>query len=396
MTYPRVLSEDLTMAAALSGLSLARYGDGELNIAAGSKSISQRADKHLQAELLAILAGEYGPNVLPCIPNLDEPRMSRAAYFARFRERRYTDMYKRSGPYGSVFVSRPECAPWIDRPDYWDSVRSLWRGQSVVYVSGDDRLLDVMLDDYCGVNVIHAPRRDAYSIIDELTRECLSHRDKRVIIALGAAGTVLAARLGKHGQHALDLGHMGMFMQNEGAYAIPEDDLTSPEYRAEIRELHTTKNWGAGGYSWTDKVLAFAAEIGATDAILDYGCGQGSLAKAINERGGIKCNNYDPGRPEFAMPPKLADLVVSTDVFEHIETDKVDSVLKHCFLLARKGGFFAIAKQPAKAILPRTGRNAHLTCQPTEWWVKRLKAAGWSDVRVVEDQWKKCLVLCRK
>jgi hypothetical protein len=33
MAYPRVLSEDETLDAALAGRSLARYGDGELRIA---------------------------------------------------------------------------------------------------------------------------------------------------------------------------------------------------------------------------------------------------------------------------------------------------------------------------------------------------------------------------
>ena len=386
---PLVLSEDATVEAMHAGRSVARFGDGELALAVGRRSVSQRPDKCLQVELRDVLAGRFGPNVLPCLP---PSRGVRAAYFAKYWEAGFRSMYTLP-EYGSAFVSRADCAP-IDRPAYWDRVRDLWRDQVVLYVSGDERLLRVIEQDADVVGHVKAPIRDAYSLIDDLTRYCLSHRDKRVIIALGAAGTVLAARLGQQGQHALDLGHIGQFMQNPGAFSFNEDDLTSPDYRAEIRQLHREKNWGKGGWSWAPQVKAFAAEIGAV-SVLDYGCGQATLSKALAELG-VKCANYDPGRPEFSAPPKLCDLVVSTDVFEHIEPEKVDAVLRHTFLIASKGGFFAIAKKPAKAILPVSGRNAHLICEEDAWWIARLKAAGWSDVRVVETAWKKCLIQCRK
>lgn len=389
MTYPRVMSERETLAAAIAGRSLARFGDGELAIAWGKKAVSQKADPKLALELREILRGDR--HVLPCIPNLVSctPRWR---FWEPFRAPTYTSLYYPT-EYGSSFITRPDNAPWIDRPDYWDEVRKLWAGKSVAYVGGDKTLLSVM-DAAARIDVVMCPKRDAYSEIDSLTDRLLSRPYDAVIIAAGAAGTALAWRLGQDGaQHALDLGHIGQFMQNPGAFSFDQSDLTSPAYKALLEEQHRKTNWGKGGHSWSDKVRVFARELGATGA-LDYGCGRGTLKPAL-EALGLKCTEYDPGIPGKDIPPKLADLVVCTDVLEHVEPEKVDAVLRHIFCLARKGAFLAIAKKPAKAILG-DGRNAHLICQEDGWWLERLRAAGWTDLTVTETAWKKCVIQCRK
>lgn len=392
MKYPRVLTERDTLAAAHAGFSLARYGDGELALACGGSSVSQRYDERLSVELQTILRGDMA-RVLPCIPNL-QSKTPRARYWANYAQPHYTRLYRSDALYGSSFITRPDNAPWIDTPSYWAEVRRLWLGKSVAYVSGNDRLLKIVREDTATVTVFHAPARDAYADIDTLTNRLLSRPYGAIIIALGAAGTALAARLGINGaQHALDLGHIGQFMENEGAYSIDPDTLATPAYRALLEHAHATTNWGRGGASWADKVHAFAVKVQAEQA-LDYGAGGRTLAPALKALG-LKCFEYDPGVPEISAPPKLADLVVSTDVYEHIEPELVPNVLRHGYMLARKAGFFVIAKQPAKKILA-DGRNAHLTCQPTEWWVARLQEAGWAKVKVVQDEWKKCVLHCWK
>lgn len=396
MRYPPVATESNTLGSALRGWSIARFGDGELNLCRGRSSVSQQWTPEIQRELRTIAAG-YIPCVLTCIPNIaGRDRTPRAGFWTPFRTKEFTDFYSFSGTvrYGSSFITRPDNAPWIDRPEYWAEVRKLWANKNVAYVSGNGALFPFIKQDAARVDEFAAPLRDAYSALDELTRALLARPYDAVIIALGAAGTCLAARLGANGaQHALDLGHMGMFMENPGAFNFQPDDLASDSYRALLREAHERTHWGKGGYGWAERVADFARGLNATE-VLDYGCGQGTLRPALKALG-VKCLEYDPGIPGKDVLPKLADVVVSTDVFEHIEPEKVDAVLRHTFALARKGGFFAIAKQPAKKILA-DGRNAHLVCQSTEWWVERLRAAGWKDIKVKEDAWKKCLVLCRK
>lgn len=388
MTYPQVLTELETLHMARSGWSVSRYGDGELRICDGGRSISQDGSPKLAAELREILQGKWS-RVLPCIPNLDSAT-PRHTFWSDFRAPRYARLYRPGIYYGSSFITRPDNAPWIDRPEYWNEVRRLWSGRTVAYVGGQRALYDVIKQDAAYADLIEAPLRNAYSEIDSLTRRLLSRPYAAIIISLGAAGTALAARLGRDGaQHALDLGHIGMFMQNPGAFSFAADDLTSPTYRQLLRQAHATTGWGRGGHNFAPDIAALAKRLGAAD-VLDYGCGGGTLKPALKALG-VKCLEYDPGVIGKDIPPKLADVVASTDVFEHIEPELVDNVLRHTFALARKGAFFAIAKQPAKKILA-DGRNAHLTCRPTEWWIDRLVAAGWErdKITIKADAWKKC------
>lgn len=395
MRYPDTISEYDTLRLAQIGTSLARFGDGEFNICLGSNSISQVYDHVLQKELLDILNGYNADTLLPCIPALNEPT-PRAEFWSRFKQSVGVKVHLHAPRYGSSFISRPDNAPRIDRPLYWEMVRELWRGRDVIYVGGAALLANVMAKDAANIQIVACPKTNAYADIDRIEAECANrNRGRRVIIALGAAGTALAARLARRGIHALDLGHIGMFMtpENQGAFAFNEDDLTSPGYRASIRHAHETTNWGRGGASWAEPIAAYAAKLGTTD-VLDYGAGGRTLAPALAAKG-ISCKEYDPGVPAIAIPPKIADLVVSTDVFEHIEPELIDNVMRHVYLLSRKAGYFVIAKQPAKKILD-DGRNAHLSCHPTEWWVEKLKAAGWTSIKVVTDEWKKCVIRCEK
>ena len=387
--YPAVMSEHETLdAIAARGVSCARFGDGELQIVNGNSSVSQEGSPALRDELRAILASP-NPSCLPCVPH-PAVRGVRGT-FERYFTRQYSQWYT-ARIYGSSFITRPECAPWIDRSEYWEKVRALWRGKRVAYVSGDPRLLSVIKPDVPEVEVYIAPRKNAYAVIGDIHNELRRSTADVAVIALGAAGTVLAARASVHMQ-SLDLGHIGMFMENPGAFQFSPDDLVSPEYRAELRKQHTETYWGKGGHSWAPQVIEYARAIGASD-ILDYGCGRGTLKPVLKDAGFV-VHEYDPGIPGKDAPPKLADLVVSTDVFEHIEPSKLDAVLTHTFRLARKAAFFVVAKQPAKKILS-DGRNAHLLCQEDAWWTKRLTAAGWPRVKVTETSWKKFTVRCEK
>jgi cyclopropane fatty-acyl-phospholipid synthase-like methyltransferase len=80
---------------------------------------------------------------------------------------------------------------------------------------------------------------------------------------------------------------------------------------------------------------------------------------------------YDPGIPDRAALPEPADFVVSTDVLEHVEPEKLDGVLKHIRELTKRQAYLNIHTGPANAKLP-DGRNAHLIQQPAEWWHRKL------------------------
>lgn len=150
----------------------------------------------------------------------------------------------------------------------------------------------------------------------------------------------------------------------------------SDEYKKVLVATHAAcKGWGTGGKYYPAIVSQFADALWAK-SILDYGCGQGVLKERLSGLGsGLDVREYDPGIAGKDGPPQSADLVVCTDVLEHVEPEYVDAALTHMRTLARKGLFAVIALSPANLILT-DGRNAHLTVQPAEWWLAKLRANG--------------------
>jgi len=105
----------------------------------------------------------------------------------------------------------------------------------------------------------------------------------------------------------------------------------------------------------------YIESLGYSD-ILDYGCGKGKLG--IGKR-------YDPGIPDFSADPDPADLLVCTDVLEHIEPEYLDDVLNHMASKMKHAGYITIGCGPAAKKLP-DGRNAHLIVKPPAWWLEKL------------------------
>ena len=134
--------------------------------------------------------------------------------------------------------------------------------------------------------------------------------------------------------------------------------LISDHYRNLLLKMHQKqRNFGMG----SKRRREYIQSLGFDD-ILDYGCGKGKLGLG---------RKYDPAIPEFSADPEPADLLVCTDVLEHIEPELLDNVLSHMKSKMKKAGYFTIGCAPAAKKLP-DGRNAHLIVQPPEWWLEKL------------------------
>lgn len=144
-------------------------------------------------------------------------------------------------------------------------------------------------------------------------------------------------------------------------------NLFSPEYAALQSKFHLDRpDYGVSGSNYADQIRQMAERL-QTRSLLDYGCGKCTLQKALP----FPIQNYDPFIPEHAKRPTPADLVVCTDVMEHVEEQFVDGVLEDIASLAKQAVFFQIATGPAKKTLP-DGRNAHITLHDLDWWLNML------------------------
>lgn len=151
----------------------------------------------------------------------------------------------------------------------------------------------------------------------------------------------------------------------------------SESYRELNAKLHASnEHYGTSGAKYAPQIQALAMSIQSED-ILDYGCGKSTLANNLP----FKIHQYDPAIPKYAALPEPANLVVCTDVLEHIEPEMLDSVLNHLRDLTKRKGFFIIANREAKKTL-EDGRNAHFIIESPEWWLSKL----WERFKVVGFQ----------
>jgi trans-aconitate methyltransferase len=146
----------------------------------------------------------------------------------------------------------------------------------------------------------------------------------------------------------------------------------SEEYVQQLSQLHDEKaSFGdAKGLKAIEKwIKEFKPQ-----SIIDYGCGKGGVVLALKENySSIDTIGYDPGMVDFNVKPtKKFDMLISTDVLEHIEPVFLDAVLKEMNQYFTKNAFLIIATSPAKKFLP-DGRNAHLIVETPGWWKHKLE-----------------------
>jgi len=144
--------------------------------------------------------------------------------------------------------------------------------------------------------------------------------------------------------------------------------LISEQYKAQITQVHAeTPGWGTTGRNFAPLIQRLVQDFQPFN-ILDYGCGKQTLARSLPQ---YRIKGYDPGVPGVQDPPEPHELVVCTDVLEHIEPDCLDDVLDDLQRITKKVLFVDVGIVPAIQILP-DGRNAHLIVEPARWWTNKL------------------------
>ena len=224
LNYPDdVVGEWGTLLRVVDGKSIARYGDGEFNLVRGGNCVSQRMVPGIQVELQNILHSK-DPNLLVAIPRLDKRSPKNVNWLKCCAQ--YGSYLKHSKQYYSAFITRPDSAPWISTPSYYDFIESLWKGQEVTFVGNGQRSLTADFLMETGARSVHYVECDyahTYPRIDALERACLkpmgNEKPRRVLLCAGPTATCLAARLSRQGVQAIDLGHIGMWWR---AYDNPK------------------------------------------------------------------------------------------------------------------------------------------------------------------------------
>jgi uncharacterized Rossmann fold enzyme len=155
---------------------------------------------------------------------------------------------------------------------------------------------------------------------------------------------------------------------NKAILGMSKPPLITDEYCRLNAALHKSNvAYGVGGGKHADTVLKLADSL-KTRSVLDYGCGKGYLAKALD----FPIWEYDPAIPGKQDSPRPADLVCCTDVLEHVEPERLIYVLDDLRRCVKQIGYFTISTRAAGKVL-EDGRNAHLIQHGKGWWEKRLR-----------------------
>ena len=175
--------------------------------------------------------------------------------------------------------------------------------------------------------------------------------------------------------------------------------MISDDYKGQLRELHAsrgTRKWGTtGARNFGDYVVKFLEHRrGWISSVLDFGAGHRSLQKYVDENAvdvRVAWDNYDPGHADIAeLPKKQFDLIISSDVLEHVEPEKIDETIAWMHSHADKALFHHIACDEAGMLLP-DGRNVHLITERLDWWEDKFDHPSWelqysADVMVKKRQ----------
>jgi hypothetical protein len=182
--------------------------------------------------------------------------------------------------------------------------------------------------------------------------------------------------------------------------------MITTEYQKALLNLHSRYQWGTTGGEYAgDSVFELLKGHPDIRTVLDYGCGEGGLKKFVEEKGitDRQWTMYDPGMEKFKEPPKgKFDLVITTDVLEHVEEDMLDRVLDNLRDLTGDFLYSEIACYYTNVVFadgPYAGQDLHINMKAPDVWARRLRHEDFTTevyFPSILEGWKlRCLVLQR-
>ena len=148
------------------------------------------------------------------------------------------------------------------------------------------------------------------------------------------------------------------------------ENMNKDYIASEYRRLHEAKKFSGGCLGKHIPEIKELIKQYDCKTVLDYGCGKASAHHKNKLTDDVTL--YDPYYEPYSKEPEgTFDLVICTDVMEHVPEDEVGKTLARLINLTDKVLFLAICTKPAIKTFS-DGTNVHLTVKPKEWWDEML------------------------
>lgn len=234
-TYPKVMSTTETVKEILSGKSISRFGDGELNLIM-DKGLGeyQVYDKKLSKRLKEIIKSPT-KNCIIAINNfcdkwddtkLDGENFSYWEKYWLMHWGKLKNIYKKGYLYGCTEVSRVT----VFKENDIKYIKKIWNKRKVLFVvgSGSHFVYEKRLfDNVENAKILVVRGKSSFNEYDSILDKIMTF-DKQylIMLSLGPCATVLAYDLSNKGYQALDIGHLpNSYLEAIGERTKPEKEI---------------------------------------------------------------------------------------------------------------------------------------------------------------------------
>lgn len=189
--------------------SLARFGDGELGLAAFPyRNIGfQKGSPELARSLRAVLSST-NPNLLVALPGPVEDRTWMTMFARNWGALRSSIPSQKL--WGIASVSRAGAFKF-HRQEFIDAWRRCWDDRDVTVVTGEGsrfEAIEPLFSNVRSIEFVYGPAKNAFENLPALKEKVLSSQRDLVLLSLGPAATVLAKDLADLGIQTIDVGHI--------------------------------------------------------------------------------------------------------------------------------------------------------------------------------------------
>ena len=164
-------------------------------------------------------------------------------------------------------------------------------------------------------------------------------------------------------------------------------------------DLHENEAENEGYRAYFQRFLDFVLPLVQNPKnALDFGCGESSLLSSMLEEEGISCDYYDPlYHPNGLIDSKKYDMILSTEVFEHLHQPK--EVFESLLDRLNIGGYLAIQTEFHPKEMGAF-MNWYYTQDPTHivfFTVETFEVlSAFSKCRLIDDNGKNIVVIKKK